>query len=85
MSFRSPDHDSVRVTAVMQSLNHMPVPGPRVDAVNIDGNTAEVRISGSNGLAAVVRLQRSGARWVVRDVAPGAAAGAPSDPPARAA
>jgi len=69
----------------MQSLNHMPVPGPRVDTVDIHGNTAEVRISGSNGLAAVVRLQKSGARWVVRDVAPDTAAGTASAPPTRAA
>ena len=70
MAFRKPDHDSVRVTAVMHSLDEAPVPSPNVDAVEIDGNEARVRLSGSNGLHAVVRLRKDGVRWVVQDVIP---------------
>lgn len=70
MSHRNPDYDSARVTAVMQSLNRLPVPSPHVDGVDISGDNAEVRISGGNGLSAVVRLRKNGERWIVLDVSP---------------
>ena len=70
MAHNAPDRDSARVTAVMHSLDESPLPAPRVEAVEIDGNEARVYLSGSNGLHAVVRLRQDGSHWVVRDVTP---------------
>lgn len=80
--FRTPDRDSARVTAVMHSLDEASVPTPHVDGVEIDGEEARVRLSGSNGLQTVVRLRRSGTGWIVRDVSPlGADDAAPGEAP----
>lgn len=70
MAHSAPDRDSARVTAVMHSLDEAPLPAPRVDAVEIDGDEARVHLSGSNGLQAVVRLRQDGGRWVVQGVTP---------------
>jgi len=44
----------------MQSLNEASLPSPNVDAVEIHGVEARVRLSGSDGLQAVVRLHKEG-------------------------
>ena len=82
VAFRKPDHDSVRVTAVMHTLDEAPIPAPNVDAVEVDGEEARVRLSGANGIHAVVHLRKAGARWVVNDVVPFADA---ADEPSAAA
>ena len=65
----------------MHSLDEASLPTPHVERVEIEGEEARVRLSGSNGLEAIVRLQRSSTGWIVRDVSPMGPDDSAGDPP----
>ncbi len=61
----TPDHDSDRVTAVLQAIGGARLPQPTVESVSINDDTATVCLVGLDGLRTTIHLNREGGRWRV--------------------
>ena len=66
--FQSPDDETAKVNLVLQSVDRVPLPNPRLESVSITGTQAEVHLIGANGLCACVHLEKHGGRWRVTGV-----------------
>ena len=65
MNHLIPDHDSDRVTAVIQVIGGARLPHPTVESVSIDDDTATVCLVGLDGLRTTIHLNRDRGRWRV--------------------
>ena len=66
MTLQGADRDSARVTAVIHSLDRSGLPAPIVESVIVRGNSAYVRLTGTNGLCTTVRLIKKAGHWSVQ-------------------
>lgn len=67
MTLRNADRDSARIAAI-DSLGAVPLAEPRVEAVDVSGTHARVRLVGGNGLHAIVELLKEEGHWRVTGV-----------------
>jgi hypothetical protein len=65
MNHLAHDHDSDRVTAVIQAIDGANILQPTVQSVSIDDDTATVCLVGLDGLRTTVQLRRDSGRWRV--------------------